>query len=66
MTRVQKKEMLQQRENVKEYNITNKQKNLRELSQPQEKFAPKFKRNQEKICLRFSSFSDIFFIYFYF
>ena len=24
MTRVQKKEMLQQRENVKEYNITNK------------------------------------------
>ena len=24
-------------------------KNLRELSQPQERFAPKFKRNQEKI-----------------
>ena len=30
-----------------------KEENLRELSQPQERFAPKLKRNQEKIFIYF-------------
>jgi hypothetical protein len=41
--------------------INNSAENLRELSQPQERFAPKFKRNQEKISFFFMSSSFLFF-----
>ena len=36
-------------------NNNNKNKNLRELSQPQERFAPKFKRNQDRFFFLRSS-----------